>query len=271
MNANRREFIKATGIGVTGLYLGSSFSWLSAATANDASHGTLAEQITVICRRLAGHGWRALMLKVTGGELDLSSPTLAKELEKQLTKIDRTVPGFEDFAPLDEQNKFLFRVLPTRFSAYVAMQKRGDKTSFGPMRFKDGDDGDAAREFWVPLHKLFTGPECIRGLTLDLNFEAHFVNEKLRRLHTFMEQSGFGANSAPADRDKFPFVIRDAKIAGFAPTADYGTGVIAPKPNPLFEKAMFNGKPLGFKVAHDFSNADGNTWFSSLQIVPDSG
>jgi hypothetical protein len=44
MNANRREFIKATGIGVTGLYLGSSFSWLRAATAADASHGTLAEQ-----------------------------------------------------------------------------------------------------------------------------------------------------------------------------------------------------------------------------------
>jgi hypothetical protein len=390
MNANRREFIKATGIGVTGLYLESSFSWLRAATANDPSQGTLAEQITVICRRLAEHGWRALMLKVTGGQLDLSSPTLAKDLEKQLTKIDRAVPGFEDFAaegtrpiqagnpgrsllfhalasanvvqdgsgnalgafptsaeietvengvyglrppsldelraragdaplavvvfsteyrsarntvhrkhadvcfsrtatartgnapaiydsrrrdfaPLDEQNKFLFRVLPTRFSAYVAMQKRGDKASFGPMRFKEGDDGDDAREFWVPLHKLFTGPECIRSLTLDLNFEAHFVNEKLRRLHTFMEQSGFGANSAPADRGQFPFVIRDARIAGFAPTADYGTGVIAPKPNPLFEKAMFNGKPLGFKVAHDFSSVNGNTWFSSLQIVPDSG
>jgi len=40
------------------------------------------EQITVICRRLAGYGWRALMLKVTAGQVDLSSPTLAKELEK---------------------------------------------------------------------------------------------------------------------------------------------------------------------------------------------
>src|SRR5256885_506660 len=75
MKANRRDFIKATGIGVAGVYLGSSFSWWRGATASDASHGTLAEQITVICRRLAGHGWRALMLKVTSGEFDLSSPT----------------------------------------------------------------------------------------------------------------------------------------------------------------------------------------------------
>lgn len=390
MNADRREFIKATGLGVTGLYLGSSISWLCSCTAYGALHGTLAERITAICRRLAGHGWRALLLKVTGGQFDLTSPTLSKDLEKQLTKIDRTVPGFEDFAsegmraieagnpgrsllfhalaspkvlqdgsgnalgafptaaeietvengvyglrppsldelraraggaplaivvfsteyrsarntvhrkhadvcfsrtatarignapalydarrrdfaPLDEANKFLFRVLPTRFSPYVAMQKLGDRASFGPMRFQDGEDGDVAREFWVPLHKLFTGSECIKSLALDLNFEAHFVNEKLRRLHAFMEQSGFGANSAPADRDKFPFVIRDARIAGFAPPADYGSGVVAPKPNPLFEKAMFNGKPLGFTVARDFSSADGNTWFSSLQIIPDSG
>lgn len=385
MRANRRDFIKAAGLGLAGLYISSSFSTLRAVDVTDAP---LAERVAAICRRLAPKGWRQLLLKVTGGELDLASRDLAKELAKKLTKIDRSVPGFEDFAadgcraiepgqpalsllfhafasanvqqdgngqplaefptpaeietvencvyglrppsldelraragekarlaivvfsseyrtarytvhrqhadvcfsrtatartgntsalydpssrdfrPLDDQNKFNFRVLPTRFAAYVAVRKKGDKDADVPMRFQEDDD---SREFWVPLHKLFPGPECIRGLALDLNYEAHFINEKLRKLHEYMEAGGYGKNSDPADRTQFPFTIRDSTIAAFTTDPAYGTGMIAPTVNPIYKKAIFKGQPIGYKVSHKFTAGDGNLWFSSLQIVPDAG
>lgn len=386
MITNRREFLKMAGIGLAGLQIGSTFSYLRAATEPGVVDVPLAEQVATVCRRLAPHGWRDLFLKLTGGELDLSSPTLAQDLEKPLSKIDRTLPGFEDFAeeggraiepgsparsllfhalasanvvedgagkpladfptiaeldavencvyglrapsldelrtraggaqlalvvfareyrsapntvhrkhadlcfartaltrsgnlpalydgrrrdfvPLDPDNKFAFRVLPTRFAAYIAVRQKGDASSFGPLRHRK-DDGD--RDFWVPVHKLFVGSECVRGLRLDLDFQAHFINEKLRKLHQFMETGGFGANSTEAERDQFPFVIRDATLAAFATEPAYGPGLISPKPNPIFAKAEFGGKPLGFEVSSKFTGVADNVWFSTLQIVADA-
>ena len=44
-------------------------------------------------------------------------------------------------------------------------------------------DDDRARLFWVPLHKLFSGPECLQGLDLDVTLSTSHSNEKLRRFH----------------------------------------------------------------------------------------
>jgi hypothetical protein len=56
------------------------------------------------------------------------------------------------------------------------------------MRFrpKDGE-----RTFWVPLQKLFDGPECIAGHDLRVLLEAHHVNEKLRRFHQVLAEEGY--------------------------------------------------------------------------------
>ena len=48
--------------------------------------------------RLAHHGWRDLLLQVTGGRLDIAAPSLEQELTRELPYIDRTRAGFEDFA-----------------------------------------------------------------------------------------------------------------------------------------------------------------------------
>jgi len=37
------------------------------------------------------------------------------------------------------------------------------------------------RTFWVPVHKLFPGAECLEGLNLSLNFKSFHVNEKIFR------------------------------------------------------------------------------------------
>jgi hypothetical protein len=61
----------------------------------------LIDEVKALCDRLAPLGWRDLLLKVTGGQLDIVKPTsaaLKTELTKTLTTIDRTVTGFTDFS-----------------------------------------------------------------------------------------------------------------------------------------------------------------------------
>ena len=57
-----------------------------------------------------------------------------------VARVGNTEPLYDDhrrgFLPFDENNDFGFRVLPAKYSAYVALQMDGDDGSlFGPMRF----------------------------------------------------------------------------------------------------------------------------------------
>ena len=383
---NRRDFIRVAGLGLAGVWTDASVGQYVLAQPSQAGKLSLIKEVEGVCRRLARHGWRDLLLSVTGGQLDLTAANLSRELTKNLTSINRLTPGFEDFAaeghqgitagnpahsllfhalaspgvlsgaagkpltdfptlaelgavenyvygvepptmanlraraggatlavvvfspqyrtlshtvhrkhadicfarsayarvgtvearydgrrreflPLDERDAYAFRVLPARFTAYIAMKSAGRQHSFGPMRFhKD----DAGRDFWVPLHKLFSGRECIKGYDLDVTLTAHFVNEKLRRFHKFMAALKLDAGWREPDIDKFPFVLRDDLIADFSERQEDGQGLIMPKPNPLFEKATYAGKPLGFDVPPAYSTVPGSLWFSSLQILPDA-
>src|SRR5687768_6444906 len=95
MRTNRREFIQLAGLGLAGMWAGASCS-----TSRPLAKAPprLARQVPDACRRLAPHGWRDLLLKVTKGELDLASPDLGAALGRRLVTVDRGVPGFEDFA-----------------------------------------------------------------------------------------------------------------------------------------------------------------------------
>lgn len=381
---NRRDFIRVAGLGLAGAWADASVGQYVLAQPGASGKMSLLKEVEGVCQRLARHGWRDLLLSVTGGELDLTASNLSRELTKKLTSIKRETPGFEDFAaeghkgieagnparsllfhafaspgvvrglagkpltdfptlaelgvvenyvygveppsvaelraraggaklgivvfspqyrtlshtvhrkhadncfarsafarvgtiearydgqrreflPFDERDPFAFRVLPARFAAYVAMKSAGRQDSFGPMRFRKGD---AARKFWVPLHKLFAGRECIKGYDLDVTLAAHFVNEKLRRFHQFMATQKLDTGWREPDIDRHPFVLRDDLIADFSERASDGLGLVMPKPHPLFEKATYRGKPLGFDVPPAYSKAPGSMWFSSLQILP---
>lgn len=81
----------------------------------------LIEKVAVICRRLARYGW-AELLACHGLRLDrrtLDDPLrLAAELRRDL-KIDRTVPGFEDYWP--EGKKAVYPGRPARSLLYHAL------------------------------------------------------------------------------------------------------------------------------------------------------
>ena len=100
------------------------------------------------------------------------------------------------FLPFADGNDNAIRVLPAKYSVFIATQMKGSKDKFGPMRFKDNVVENGVRKddnelnFWVPLHKLFNGPECIRNMDLHVNLHSHHVNEKVRRIHKSLSNRG---------------------------------------------------------------------------------
>ncbi|MBW4593323.1 MAG: hypothetical protein KME46_10470 [Brasilonema angustatum HA4187-MV1] len=178
---------------------------------------------------------------------------------------DGKLRGFLPFVKEDSQ---AFRVLPARYSAYIAVQRKGDQSTFVPMRFQvqnnnvpQGDDrtraGDDSRLFWVPLHKLFNGKECIRNLDLQLTLNARHINEKLRRIHLVLKNAGWGE----PDISNPPFIFSDG-IAELTTKPEFGTGLLVPVVQKnLVEAATYQGKPLTFKVP-----PNSETLSSSLSI-----
>jgi hypothetical protein len=136
------------------------------------------------------------------------------------------------------------RVLPARYSAYVAVQLRGGNARIGPM---DAQEGDEARAFWVPLHKLFSGTECLLGRELSVTLEAHHRNEKLRRFHLELLRRGIDAGWREPELSTPPFSFTE-EIAKFSTEASEGRGLLVPVPHPLVEPAVREGRPLTYRV-----------------------
>ncbi|MBW4627400.1 MAG: hypothetical protein KME49_18320 [Brasilonema octagenarum HA4186-MV1] len=179
------------------------------------------------------------------------------------------------FLPFVQEDSQAFRVLPARYSAYIAVQRRGDRATFVPMRFQvqnnnvnlpQGDDrrraGDDSRLFWVPLHKLFNGKECIRNLDLQVTLNARHINEKLRRIHLVLKNAGWGE----PDISNPPFIFSDG-IAELTTKPEFGRGLLVPVVHKnLIEATNYQGKPLTFKVP-----AGSRTLSSSLMIPATTG
>lgn len=167
------------------------------------------------------------------------------------------------FLPFVDGNPHAFRVLPARYSAYLAVQMKGNKDRFGPMRFNirqelnriDSDNypnpgDDKLRDFWVPLHKLFNGKECLRGFDLQVVLKSYHINEKLRRIHLAIGPQGTGWQEP--DISKPPFIFTEG-IAEWSNNPQYGPGVLLPVVHPhLVQPAEYKGKPLTFKVPKDY-------------------
>lgn len=375
-NIPRNIFLKSVGAGLGIAVIG---SWEQVALAADAR--PLIDSVKAACDRLAPLGWREMLLKVTSGALDISASDLRRELLTPLPHIDRSYPGFGDFAfaggrgvtvgqpdlsllyhafasatvvarpdrrdlggfpslaeidslenfiygaepptldvlrgqakgrrlgvavfalhyrntpdsvhgrhaelcfaragiarvgsiepfydgrkrlfvNVDEDRPFDFRVTPQRFAAYLAVRLPGEPNSFGP---QDALPGDDRLEFWVPLHKLFSGPECIAGLNLDLSFARTLQNEELAQFHKFLDLQGHNNNWRGEDLDQFPFTIRNEKIASLSSAAEFGEAVLVPRPAPMTSVAQYKGKALTFPV---YPNSPGELQMSSLFVMP---
>jgi hypothetical protein len=154
------------------------------------------------------------------------------------------LPEPRGFWPEDEDNPHNVRVLPAKFSAWLAVKRKGSATRISPILDSTAGiaSAEANRDFWVPVHKLFTGTECLTGLTLRLSFTSKLFNLKIQRVHKFL-----GTSPLPTG---FPYVLKDEEIAGFSADPDLGPGWLVPRVRDrLVDPAIVDGKPITYTVS----------------------
>lgn len=145
---------------------------------------------------------------------------------------------------------FLFRVMPRRFAAFIAVKVRGHEGNFGPQDRQDGDDN---REFWTPLQKIFNGPNCIEGRDVRVTYSCGLRNEALANFHRLLSLTGLETEWRGDELDAYPFVLKDEEIASLTRRSDYGACVLVPASKPLVRPAYYNGKPVTFSVDPRFT------------------
>ncbi|MBU6172534.1 MAG: hypothetical protein KGQ60_01950, partial [Planctomycetes bacterium] len=379
---SRREFVTRSAFGIAVL----SLDRCELAARPDESE-VLISLLFESCRRLAMLGWRDLLLDATGGQFDLLAKDLESELVKPLTKIDRTFPGFGDFAsqgvkaiepgypdqsllyhalaapsvvalrngaklagfptlkeietvenyvyasrkatleeirkgiaaedlsivvfalqyrnapmsasghhaqlcfsrtgiarlgtiePLydaqlrsfasvDEARPYDFRVTPRRFAAFLAKRVAGYDGRFG---LQDPQEGDSNREFWIPIHKLFSGKECIANMDLEIQLSSGMRNDIIASFHRTLQGQGLTTGWTGNDLEQYPFVVKDAAIASLSKSEDYGEGLVVPKPAALIREATYKGKLLTFPWHNSLSRNSKNIQISSYFVMPNAG
>jgi hypothetical protein len=176
----------------------------------------------------------------------------------------RYVPEARGFLPNDERNPGVVHVVPCRYAAFIAARYYGDPSTIGPERFQPGDE---ETQFWVPLHKLFDGPECLVGHDLRVHLTAHHVNEKLRRIHLAL--SGYPRNGevdALNVTNKPPYRISEG-LASFSDPND--PQLLTPVPGNLVQFAKHaDGSYATFKVPQHFTRYTGSMfWFHDQRMA----
>lgn len=169
-----------------------------------------------------------------------------------------------NFAALDPTRPFEFRVVPRRFAAYLAADFKG-RSGFGP---QDPLPDDDKLQFWAPIHKLFSGPECITGLNLQVGLERGLRNDELAQFHRFLDLAGLENNWSGEVLEQFPFTIKDEFIGSMSERPDFGEGVLEPRPSPLVTPAVYKGRLLTFPVDGSYTSKPWNMQLSSMQILP---
>jgi hypothetical protein len=180
----------------------------------------------------------------------------------------RFVPELRGFLPQPANGVAGFNVCPARYAAFLAVPRIGSRTDFIPMRYREipaGYDPDSQqppnpddqRSFFVPIHKLFPGTECLHDsnagiLNLTLQFKANHFNEKIFRFHQLLGNKPTAVH---------PYVLTD-EIAELTESGG-GAVVVEPIRQPaLVREAKFqDGKRLTFTVPNTKSK---NTTFSLL-------
>ena len=191
------------------------------------------------------------------------------------------------FTPLVDDNKHAMRVCPARFSAYIAVEIAGNEDESRPMRFWTDSSleemrtlsqrpwaipqqSDDQQKFWIPIHKLFEGDECLTDTPVNINLKSFHVNEKIRKIHQTLTNRSNQLNP-DSETLTYPYKFTDG-IAEFSDksTTNFGSGVLVLMVHEhLVEEAKDdNNELISFKVPRN-NIVGGNTRFrfsSSLEI-----
>ncbi|WP_250565505.1 hypothetical protein [Adonisia turfae] len=154
---------------------------------------------------------------------------------------DGKLRGYIPFREEDGPNTI--RVLPCHYSTWLAVRSSAQESRFGPARIRSGDEN---RSFWVPVHKLFNGDECLQGESLEISLSTQHQNKKLERLHQRLEDTGFTSGFSATERQQPPFIDQQSLIERLSIFRG-GACLLSPQPQPLAARANFNNAPLTFQ------------------------
>jgi hypothetical protein len=177
-------------------------------------------------------------------------------------------PETRGFWPEDEDNVHNVRVVPARFSAWLAVKKKGHDVRISPIldNAQAQEADEPKRDFWVPVHKLFPGNECLPGRNLTQRFIAKLFNLKIQRIHKAI-------NTTPLPIG-FPYVIADTELADWSTTPELGPGWLVPTIHEsLVQPAIVDGTPITYRVnpklVDVFAAVElAGTMFNNMEIHP---
>jgi hypothetical protein len=176
------------------------------------------------------------------------------------------------FLPIVNNKPTAFRVLPARYAAYIAIQLTGNKDIFGPLRYRLNRNSNAESKSWVPLHKLFSGNECLKDINLNVDLRAFHKNEKIKRIHLALQEITNYPKINDTTLNNPPYTFSEG-IAEFSANVEYGDGLLVPlSHSPMVEPARDNRKRLTFLVPPALGNEAIIEYFdSSLKLVKGPG
>ncbi|MCG8448156.1 MAG: hypothetical protein MI725_01075 [Pirellulales bacterium] len=160
-------------------------------------------------------------------------------------------------------------VLPARYGVFLA--RRAKPGASGSVQ--GGHSGAADENFVFPVHKLFTGKECLEGRDLRIDYLEYHRNEKLHKTHAIPVSSGGLPLPTGFDTSKLPY-IRDSKNRGKLTTLkDVGSSVlIVPTPGAsLLRTVAQKNSVTGTKQVVHFVVPQSPRITTSTLMIPASG
>jgi hypothetical protein len=112
-------------------------------------------------------------------------------------------PIRRSFWSIDPKALAQIALMPARYAAYLAEER----TPGAEDAILGEQPGDEDRNFLFPIHKLFDGVECLKGVNLKVKFLERHCNEKLAKFHANPDGArvpvvdGFDITQAPFVRD----------------------------------------------------------------------
>ncbi len=159
---------------------------------------------------------------------------------------DKEQRGFVPHVDTDDvhDDDHVIRVLPSRYAAFIAV--KNTKKRISPMSPQIDDLG---LDFWIPIHKLFDGDECIAEIPLNISLNTLHVNEKIKRIHKEFSRLDISNQYTDEILDKTPFTFTDG-IAEFSKQVlKFGKHLLVPFQNNLIDVAKDeDNKNISFKV-----------------------